>query len=161
MQKQWRVTTFPIAAFAAARSQSKQSTPSDCFEYLGLLSGWKHLHFAHIFSFVKLFGLLWRRLWMDERSKERRENPSLLTTITTTTMRTEEDLLPKKCREKSFLVKALLWSFITAFTSTRSTRLSGQGEERITHTRKTKQKTRKHFTFLRISNYVMQSRTSV
>ena len=34
MQKHWRVTTFPFAA----RSQSKQST-SDCFEYLGLLSG--------------------------------------------------------------------------------------------------------------------------
>ena len=160
MQKQWRVTTFPIAAFAA-RSQSKQSTPSDCFEYLGLLSGWKHLHFAHIFSFVKLFGLLWRRLWMDERSKERRENPSLLTTITTTTMRTEEDLLPKKCREKSFLVKALLWSFITAFTSTRSTKTKRPSRGSQTPGKLSRKLGKVRKVLLRISNYVVYVETNV
>ena len=73
----------------------------------------KHLHSAHIFSFMKKI--------LDGPKKQRETRKSFFVDHYYYTIY-HEDLLPKKCREKSFLVKALLWSFITAFTSTRSTK---------------------------------------
>ena len=112
----------------------------------------KHLHSAHIFSFMKKT--------LDGPKKQRETRKSFFVDHYYYTIY-HEDLLPKKCREKSFLVKALLWSFITAFTSTRSTKTKRPSRGSQTPGKLSRKLGKVRKVLLRISNYVVYVETSV